>query len=268
MGGLKKAEELDLLPYIQFGPGDVGKFRAFPSSVSWSWQDFFTQPELPKGAEEGDLRVLGGLMHPWPNIFDVEPNELREIFERHCSLKSAHKETILNNSPGQFSIPTLGVHFRAGDMRWYALHPTPPSEGHMIRAIKRELSTGDYKQVFIASESRQFIKKAERALSDQVAVVSGYSGDLNRAIDSGHSPILRVIADAHYLGSCKTVIHSRSNVAWAAFVFNSGSLEKSLELDLGTNPSFAPWSIIRSFAFFHIVALFKERKAKVITRIL
>ena len=262
------AKSLDRLPYVAFDC----KSTLLPSKSrqpsEWCWTDYFDYKAqqvkpFPSG---GDSVELGGAIHPDEKILDSDPKVLRTLFMQNCAVNERVSVFVSEASPGTIGTKTLGVHFRAGDMRRYAFHPTPPSEALMNLVISQELASGKYDQIYIATESKKFVRKAKKAFGSRVPVLHGYSPWSIEVKDGNDINNLKVIADAHYLSRCSTIIHSRSNVAWASFIFSEGNLVKSIEIDLGTNPSFAPWAVLNGTLFFYILASKREKQARFINR--
>ena len=267
LGGLKFADEKGLRAIPSLGRADPYGSTS-EGQKGWSWTDYFetasscgVQPVIPKNPA-----VIGGLQHPYPSILDLEPAEIRRIFSDHSQIRSEVRKFVEFNAPFVNGESTLGVHYRAGDMRSYAIHPTPPSERFMISLIRSELSTGAYSRIYVATESKKFIRMVRRAFGNEHEVIHGYKADKSSSARGSYLSDIKVIADAHYLGACRTLLHSRSNVAWAAFVFSDGTLQKAIEIDLGANPSFAPWAIVKGRLLFHITAPHREKSATLKTR--
>lgn len=262
------AKSLGRIPYVAFDCKDSSLPLNVTKPSEWCWTDYFDYkavPAEPLHSVRGSIE-LGGAMHPDEKILDSDPKVLRELFMQNCAVNERVNRFISEASPGSMGTKTLGVHFRAGDMRRYAFHPTPPSETLMNSVIRQELDSGAYDQLYIATESKKFVRKAKKAFGSKVPVLHGYSPWSVEVKDGNDLNNLKVIADAHYLSRCRTILHSRSNVAWASFVFSEGNLVKSLEIDLGANPSFAPWAVLKGTLFFYMLAPKREKQASFVSR--
>jgi hypothetical protein len=262
------AKSLDRLPYVTFDCADPSLSSKLRKPSEWCWTDYFDYKEHPTKPLPmvGDFVQLGGSIHPDEKILDSDPMVLRSFFTQNCAVNDRVKLFVSEAKPGTIGPKTLGVHFRAGDMRRYAFHPTPPTEALMNSVISQELASGKYDQIYIATESKKFVRRAKKTFGSKVPVLHGYSSWSVEAKNVNDLNNLKVIADAHYLSSCSTIVHSRSNVAWASFIFSEGNLVKSIEIDLGVNPSFAPWAVVKGALFFYIFASKREKHARFINR--
>lgn len=262
MDGIRVAKDSGLEPVVHFGLADCKGQTDCQQLSGWSWADFFViDGKTPDGIDCGALRRIGGKEHPsegWQTPIET----IRATFRTHCGFNESTKAILDTHRAFPEGERVLGVHFRAGDMRWAPSHPTPPSKKLMLKLIAKELSKNlGYSSVFVASEDRWFIRSAIRAFPNLQVVTSPRLKDCERS--SKLVKQLSVLVDANNLGFCETVIHSPSNVAAASQVIADSYPNRRLEIRIGTNRPQLPLSLIQGLFFFELLSKARERSVQV-----
>ena len=261
LSGMSCAIEEGFLPYVPSRDevGIVGREVHW----RWNWKDYFLQPSSDPTSGFGNFVYADPYVYPKPRSTKSQLENLSAVFRKHSGIQPDVKDLLESISNQLSTANYLGVHFRAGDMRWAPSHPTPPSAKLMHDLIKRELGQGDFEGIYIASTQESFIRSM-RAKFPSIEVLSSLdtsSAILKRA--GGSLSKLPVLADAFLLGRCKGFIHSASNVSFAAKLLSSSGLEFAREVFMGTNHSRLPVALTAGTVLWPAFSRARARKAKV-----
>lgn len=233
LSGFAQALENGSTPYVP--SRDEEALLGQEVNWQWDWNDFFLQPISDINPHLGRLHHLDPYTHPTVTPRGSQLSNLLAAFQRNSGLRPEIEELLASISSALAPHRTLGIHFRAGDMRWAPAHPTPPSQALMLNLVRREVATGEYDSIYIASTQDSFIRSVV-AKFPSVTVKSSHQTAqlLGRQTDPDFSRLL-VLADAYMLGRCEKLIHSASNVAFAAKLLSSPKLRSATEINLGVN---------------------------------
>lgn len=163
--------------------------------------------------------------------------DLNTLAEGQMKLKGDIKQefdSIFNSSISSNTEEVLGVHFRGGDMYWHPDHPTPLLQQQMVFLVEQALSEGPFTQVFVATDTPSFVRKLRRKI--QVPVVSSFDFTLPQSFGR-RFPVKRVLLDAYLLSKCAALIHTQSNVSFAASILRGAPYKVRWEANLGRNPA-------------------------------
>lgn len=263
MDGIRAAKDSGLEPVVHFGLADCKGQTDCQQLSGWSWVDFFViDGKTPDGIDCGALRRIGGKEHPSEGR-QTPIETIRATFRTHCGFNESTKAILDTHRAFPEGERVLGVHFRAGDMRWAPSHPTPPSKKLMLKLIAKELSKNlGYSSVFVASEDRRFISSAKRAFPNVQVVTSPRLEEGDRGLKFVKQ--LSVLIDANNLAFCEAVIHSPSNVAAASQVIADSYPNRRLEVHIGTNHPRLPISIVQGVLFFELLASAREKSVQIL----
>jgi hypothetical protein len=257
---MSEALETGFIPYVPTRADETVLGRDV--NWKWNWNDYFLQPIQDLEPFLGTITHLNPSAHPVSHSKKTQLSNLLDIFMSHSGFQPNIAELLQKISTPLVPRRTLGVHFRAGDMRWAPFHATPPSEKFMLNLIGRELANGDFQSIYVASTSREFIRKtAARFPLIEVRSSLDTASELSMAA-GGRYTKLPVLADAFLLGRCERLLHSGSNVAFASKLMSSPSLQTSGEIDLGVNHSWLPYSVACGTVFWPIFSRLRSQKAK------
>ena len=257
---MSEALETGFIPYVPTKADETVLGREV--NWKWSWNDYFLQPIQDLEPFLGNLSHLNPSAHPVSQSKKTQLSNLLDVFDSQSGFQPHIAELLQQISIQTVSKRTLGVHFRAGDMRWAPLHPTPPSEKFMLDLIGREVEEGGFESIYVASTNREFIRKTtKRFPSLEVHSSLDTALELSRAAGS-HYTKLPVLADAFLLGRCERLLHSASNVAFASKLLSTPVLRTSGEIDMGVNHSRLAYSVACGTVFWTVFSLLRAQKAK------
>ncbi len=258
--GMSEALEAGFRPYVPTKADETVLGRVV--NWDWSWNDYFLQPIQDLEPFLGTISYLNPSVHPVSQSKKTQLSNLLDVFNSQSGFQPHIVAVLQQISMQMVSRRTLGVHFRAGDMRWAPLHPTPPSKTFMLNLIAGELSHEGFDSIYVASTNREFIRKTTtRFPSYEVRSSLDTASELSRVAGNNLTK-LPVLADAFLLGQCERLLHSASNVAFASKLFSTSALGSSGEIDMGLNHSWLPYSVACGTVFWPVFSLFRGQKAK------
>lgn len=234
--GIWVAQNLGLEPIVCF-PISLCASQRKSGSVIETWSDYFdVKEELgTHHYSEQDSQVhsqfLGLLREFTLERISALANECLPLKQKVKEEFEAERKRSFGVTPG----PILGVHFRGGDMYWHPSHPTPPTMTQMIMAMNTALATGYFSSVFVATDSPTFVKRLQKRVKVPVKTIA-HSRSLNLGWRSRDS-VRNVLLDAHILSRCEGLVHSSSNVSFAARLFRGTPYQHRIQIGLGVNPS-------------------------------
>lgn len=212
------------------------------------WSDFF---DIDDQTNNDILSVPGLQTHSkfTGMLKDYSLEEVSRLSRNHLPLKASVQkeldsaaERILGSVKD--GSPTLGVHFRGGDMYWEPSHPTPPTQRQMIQAVLRALGRAKFRSVFVATDQKSFVRKLRRRVDLPVSTYS-HSPSLNWGWRN-RGLVKEVLLDAHTLSKCQGLVHSGSSVSVAAQMFRTEPYMLRAHVGLGVNPSSLRAAILKA----------------------
>ena len=174
----------------------------------------------------GELSKLANTYMP------ISPKVQSDLDQATNSIKKIHQGRM------------LGVHYRGTDMFWHPAHPTPLTQGQLITVIKSSKQLRQFDSVYVATDTSGFIRRLKKELN--IPIITRDSQELGVSDSRISDPIFAVLLDAWILSRCDGLVHTGSNVSWAARVFRGHEFDVRLELSLGHNPSTLPKSLARA----------------------
>jgi hypothetical protein len=258
--GMSEVLETGCIPYVPTKADET--VLGQDVNWEWSWNDYFLQPIQDLEPFLGGIGHLNPSVHPVSQSKKTQLSNLLYVFNSQSGFQPHVRDLLQQISMQMVPKRTLGVHFRAGDMRWAPLHPTPPSETFMLDLIGSELSDGGFESIYVASTNREFIRKTTtRFPSYEVRSSLDTASEISRATGSNYTK-LPVLADAFLLGRCERLLHSASNVAFASKLLSTSALRSSGEIDMGVNHSWLSYSVACGTLFWPVFSHFRGQKAK------
>ena len=140
----------------------------------------------------------------------------------------------------------ISAHSRFSDMSWTPSHPTPPKPIAVFsRALSESVLLG-CPVIFVSADSSKAVKRFHRLGSKRVQVLSlsNYGGRFKKDLEQ--DPNLQVLLEALIHSQSEAMVHSNSNVSFAARVFRGHGTWRRISFDCGTNPSSLPIAVLRS----------------------
>lgn len=261
VSGFAVASERDYVPFVPTTK------NACQSGITphwkWDWSEYFTEPEPHGLAPGGSFEFLDLERHPENVLGAGGLTRLRSAFERYSGLRPDVMALLDSLAIELIRENTLGIHFRSGDMRWAPVHATPPSQTFMLKLIESELRQSKFDSIYVASEDLRFIGAVKRKFPSLI---------IKSSLDSSNSlgPIVKslskisVLTDAYLLGRCAKLMHSPSNVAFAAKFLSSSALTDSLEIRMGLNHPRLPMSVFQGVIAWPIFSHLRSRRAELL----
>ncbi len=262
LAGFHKAQELNLRPHVATKAG--GLQSDLESGWTWEWVDYFAGiPVTECDSSHENLLALDPFDHPNPGIGELPLGDLLKLFLKYGGYRASTLNILKSQEQQIIEGRTLGVHYRSGDMRWAPSHPTPPSEELMLREMGKLLAESHFDSVFIASQDKKFIAKAMRRFPG-VSIRHVSSDDLENVVEFSVLPKLAVLLDAYLLGRCSALLHSSSNVALAAKLLSSETLQSASEIHLGANSRNLLLAGIKGIPLWHVLRRWREKNVSLI----
>jgi hypothetical protein len=238
--GIQEAIDRKLQAVIGFPPQHNPKWNAKGRE---SWSDYFYVQDLATTKPPSDSDQL--YSKPSNRLTDFSVGELHSLAEGHMKLKSDVKkefDSIFTSNIGTNNQEVLGVHFRGRDMYWHPNHPTPLLQRQLVFLVQQVLSEETFTKVFVATDTPGFVRRLRRKV--QVPVISTVDLGLSRNFRK-RLPVKRVLLDAYLLSKCAVLVHTQSNVSFAASVLRGSPYKVRYEADLGRNPSSLYGALLR-----------------------
>jgi len=140
----------------------------------------------------------------------------------------------------------ISAHSRFSDMSWTPSHPTPPKPTAIFSMALSESVLLGCTVIFVSADSAKAVKKFHKRGTKQVQVLSlsHYGGRFKKDLEQ--DPNLQVLVEALIHSQSEAMVHSNSNVSFAARVFRGNDTWRRISFDCGTNPNSLPISVLRS----------------------
>ena len=238
--GMQEAIDRKLQAVIGFPPQHNPKWKVKSRE---SWSDYFCVQEVATAKPLSDSGQL--YSKPSNKLSDFSVAELHSLAEGHMKFRKGVKQefdSIFTSNIGTNNQEVLGVHFRGGDMYWHPNHPTPLLQRQLVSLVEQVLSEETFTQIFVATDTPRFVHRLRRKV--QVPVVSTVDFLLPRYYGK-RLPVKRVLLDAYLLSKCAGLVHTQSNVSFAASVLRGSPYKVRYEADLGRNPSSLYGALLR-----------------------
>jgi hypothetical protein len=233
--GIQEAIDRGLTPVVGFAPqGRMLATAKFGPNEQWS--DYFdvledTRPALQQNAYK-NLHS-----HPSNRLHNLGVDQLSSLAKTHLGIKAHIKQEfdeLAADLIGRRQENFLGVHFRGRDMHWHPNHPTPLLKRQLVSIVKTALAKDKFTQIFVATDTPSFVRRLRKSVN--VPVVSVPIRPTDR-LSFSKLPVKRVLFDAYLLSRCSGLVHSQSNVSFAARVLRGVDFNVRYEATLGRNPS-------------------------------
>ena len=128
-------------------------------------------------------------------------------------------------------------------MNWHPLHPTPPTKFQMMKVIKTFLQRSSFDAIFLATDTPEFVKFLRK--QSPIPVLNFPQTEKNsQSPKNGHESVQEVLRDAWALSRCSALVHSNSNVSYAARLFRGSEYDARIKITLGQNPSTISMSML------------------------
>ena len=243
LSGIMFAHQNGLTPILDF-PIAVS-LPGRPLGESGTWSKYFNVTEASTLDEDVVFEKLCITeapldleMVPVEDLFTLAGKYLPLTLELRNELDAAFG-AIQSRNLGRI----LGIHYRGTDMNWYPSHPTPLRPNQLVSTILESSILSDFECVYVATDTPAVVRLLKKEL--QRPVITSQDIDRIGVNPKTVDPIKSVILDAWLLSKCEGLVHSKSNVSWAARVFRGNEYDSRLEVSLGQNPSKLPFSVTK-----------------------
>lgn len=233
--GIQEAVDRGLTPVVGFAM-QGGRLALMRPGQRERWGDYFDVREdldshlHPNAYKHTHSRPSGRL-----NGFGTD--QLSRLARTHLGLRARIKLEFDELAEALITARhegLLGVHFRGRDMYWHPNHPTPLLQRQLVSIVKTALANDKFTYVFVATDTPSFVRRLRKCVD--VPVVSVPLRGTNR-LPLSKSSVKRVLIDAYLLSRCSGLVHSQSNVSFAAGVLRGLDFKVRYEASLGRNPS-------------------------------
>lgn len=198
------------------------------------WEYYFDQPAGVRltDLQEGKFRVIltnGSHPHISGSHDEDDYRVLWREFVRFNDTTQAYLDQTVSHA--EISAQTIGVHFRAGDMRFFPGHPLPPTFEQIAGGIEKLLQTGHYTNILLATQDDSDIGRFRRKFGSMLDVLpifrpatqadrraTPFSGSYRAGYPPPRAQHLyqlgrEVLAEAYGLSKAGALVAGSSNVA-------------------------------------------------------
>ncbi len=252
LGHIALAEKFNLKPFVDmenypFLYQDIPPYRGIKNG----WEQFFTQNHSIDEAYSKQF-ILCEEKYPYSLVPHYSTtNILNEGYPTKKQIKNLNyliekyapiRREILSDFNDICEVNDIencvGVHIRGTDMKHTKGHNRPESLEDNIMRIQKLLDTYKFNKIFLCTDEENIVNSVKRAFADVVEVVclNSYRSTGTEGIHLEKNPIVErdyhkynmgyeVLRDAYLLSKCKALVCGKSNVAYAAMVFNNNNYE-------------------------------------------
>ena len=232
--GMQEAVDRNLQAVIGFPPRHDGIWN-MQSRRQERWSDYFhVQEVITKRPPTNRNQLFSKSSKRLSNLSFADLNTLAEGQMKLRGDIKHEFDSIFTSNIATNNEEVLGVHFRGGDMYWHPDHPTPLLLHQMVFLVEQALSEGTFTQVFVATDTPSFVRRLRRRV--HAPVVSTFDFALPQIFGRRLS-VKRVLLDAYILSKCAALIHTQSNVSFAASMLRGAPYKVRWEANLGRNPA-------------------------------
>lgn len=221
-----------------------------------AWEYFFNQPSSGKIEEinfaeaccSEEKYPYGIVPHySWTNLGSegvptrAMVTRINDFLKRNSILKREIIESFETEAAELNLSECLGVHIRGTDMKIAAGHNHPIGLEENMKIIARTLHEQKLKKIFLCTDEENTVERAREIFGDALLCSSAYRASRasnigihleteDDGIRENHHYLLgrEVFRDAYLLSKCRALVCGKSNVAYAAIVFNNNQFEKIL----------------------------------------
>ena len=171
------------------------------------------------------------------DISDDQITKMGELFRKYIRIKTS-VESIIQTQIDQLLLQkkTLGVHIRGGDFnQLYEGHPIPVTPEEYIDPIKKLLVSGEYEQIFLATDDQEAIDILKDAFKEKLL----YYDNVSRTDDgtgvhttgfrtgkNGYQMGIEVLTDTYCLANCDGLITGYSGAGLMAQIIKCAKGQK------------------------------------------
>jgi hypothetical protein len=232
--GMQEALDRKLQAVIGFPPRHNSTWKVQFTGLE-SWSDYFHVQELTTTKPPSDRNQV--FSKSSNRLSNISVADLQRLAGGQMKLRGDIKhefDSIFTSNISTNNEEVLGVHFRGGDMYWHPDHPAPLLQHQMVFLVEQALSEGPFTQVFVATDTPSFVRRLRRRV--HAPVVSTFDFALPQSFGRRLS-VKRVLLDAYLLSKCAALIHTQSNVSFAASILRGAPYKVRWEATLGRNPA-------------------------------
>ncbi len=216
------------------------------------WEYFFNQPlSVDNITSENQPLYISEDKYPYSIVPHYGTNNIgkegfpkksqikriNHFVELNCPLREDVKQEFDKLSTSLDLQNCLGIHIRGTDMNNTAGHNKPASLSLTIAKIKKALNKSKLKNIFLCTDEQKIKDKLVLEFGEKIKTLDVYrSSDGKEGIHletsennrNNHKYLLgyEVLRDAYLLGKCNSLVCGKSNVAYAAIVFNNCKYKK------------------------------------------
>ena len=252
LGHIALAKKNNLIPFVDMKNYPF-LYQDFPSygGIENGWEQYFKQGCSIEEAYS-DKYILCEEKYPYglvpyystTNLFNEGKPTKRKISELNGLIKEyvPIRDEILNEfkliSDSNDIKNCVGVHIRGTDMKNTPGHNKPETLNQTIERIRKLVDTHNFKKIFLCTDEKNTVEVIKQAFDGVLEVVclDTYRTVGTEGIHLEKDPIIKrdfhkynmgyeVLRDAYLLSECKALICGKSNVAYAAMVFNNNNYE-------------------------------------------
>ena len=256
---LNFADRLGMTPVIRWGKGFSVYYDVGMDSETQNVFEYYFKPVSDISYQDVDLYAHVVRSHPNDSTcfnsrgvgsgrsYAVEATDLEQlgtIYRKYIHLNEKTVAYLKSNLEGVFiqNKKTLGVHVRGTDFNLHIKgHPVPISPQEYLDKVKELFSSGDYDQIFLATDDLSALELFKDAFQDKLC----YFTDVLRGDDTVtpqgmtcERPLhryklgLEVLRDVYALACCDSLVAGRSQVSFGARYINYALDRKYEELQI------------------------------------
>ena len=217
-----------------------------------AWKYYFKQPVSLEKAYKGKNVILSDSFYISKYVPQYTTNEVHGLDKKNISyLKSVFdkysgvNDDILKKAQKEFDSKfngktVVGVHIRGTDMRNFPGHPAPPSVEEYIKVLHELANKNHIDCIMLCTDETDIVNRLRQEFGDMVYVNDSFraDGQTEIGIHTNNNGVkrelhkyklgLEVLNDVLFLSKCDYLVHSRSNVPFAAKIFNDNKYKECI----------------------------------------